>query len=192
MTKKSCLYTFTGDTGQTSLVGGQRVDKDCCRIESYGTIDELNSHIGLLAAMLADEHPQKQVLKFIQNKLFNVGSYLATDNGGCETKCFGLGPEDVAVIEKEIDAMDAAVPALHAFLLPGGHITSAQAHVCRTVCRRAERNIISLQKETFVDADLLKFINRLSDYLFILARFNNYLNKTAEIIWDKDCVCNIH
>ena len=187
MTKKSCLYTFTGDKGQTSLVGGQRVDKDCCRIESYGTIDELNSHIGLLAAMLADEHPQKQVLKFIQNKLFNVGSYLATDNGGCETKCFGLGPEDVAVIEKEIDAMDAAVPALHAFLLPGGHITSAQAHVCRTVCRRAERNIISLQKETFVDADLLKFINRLSDYFYVLARFIAINSENGEIFWNKDC-----
>ena len=192
MTKKSCLYTFTGDTGQTSLVGGQRVDKDCCRIESYGTIDELNSHIGLLAAMLPDEHPQKNVLSFIQNKLFNVGGYLATDNDGCETSCFGLGADDVSAIEKEIDAMDAAVPALHEFLLPGGHITSAQAHVCRTVCRRAERCIISLQRETYVDAYLLKFVNRLSDYFFILARFNNYLNKTDEIIWDKDCVCNIH
>lgn len=192
MTKKSCLYTFTGDTGQTSLVGGQRVDKDCCRIESYGTIDELNSHIGLLAAMLPDEHPQKNVLSFIQNKLFNVGGYLATDNDGCETSCFGLGADDVSAIEKEIDAMDAAVPALHAFLLPGGHITSALAHVCRTVCRRAERCIISLQRETYVDAYLLKFVNRLSDYFFILARFNNYLNKTDEIIWDKDCVCNIH
>ena len=185
--KKSPLYTFTGDSGTTSLVGGQRVPKDDIRIESYGTIDELNSHIGLLAAMLNEENSQKNTLLFIQNKLFNVGAYLATDNGDNLAPCFGLDESAIKKIEAEIDRLDEILPPLHAFLLPGGNPQAAQAHVCRTVCRRAERNIISLAKIAKIHPDVNRFINRLSDYFFVLARFNNFIAKNNEIFWDKHC-----
>lgn len=186
--KKSNLYTRTGDTGTTSLVGGQRVRKDNIRIESYGTIDELNSHLGLLSAIMPENSEQNKTLTFIQNKLFNIGAYLATENEPeKQAQCFGLGKTAIEKLEKEIDILDATVPQLHAFLLPGGNTAAAQAHVCRTVCRRAERNIISLSDTTYIDPDLLRFVNRLSDYLFVLARFNNFITHTSEIFWDKDC-----
>lgn len=185
--KKSCLYTRTGDAGTTSLVGGERVLKDDIRIESYGTVDELNSHIGLLSA-LTDESNQREFLVYVQNKLFNIGAYLATAcHDGEMTECLGLGHDVIGKIEQEIDRLDTEVPPLHAFLLPGGNKAAAQAHICRTVCRRAERRIISLSHQAYVDPLLLRFINRLSDYLFVLARFNNFMAKTDEIFWDKDC-----
>ena len=186
--KKSNLYTRTGDTGTTSLVGGQRVRKDDIRIESYGTIDELNSHIGLLSSMMTEDNCQKAILTFIQNKLFNIGAYLATENPPeKQAVCYGLGKTAIEKLEKEIDSLDATVPPLHAFLLSGGNPAASQAHVCRTVCRRAERNIISLSETAYIDPDLMRFINRLSDYLFVLARFNNFIAKASEIFWDKDC-----
>ena len=185
--KKSNLYTLTGDKGTTSLVGGQRITKNDPRLEAYGTIDELNSHIGLLRQM--DNEPDDDtLLLFIQNKLFVVGSYLATDTSFTQLReASRLHPDDIARIENRIDTLDETVPPLNAFLLPGGTTAAAQAHVCRTVCRRAERRICQVAQEIQIDENIMKFINRLSDYFFVLARFNNYVQKQQEIFWDKDC-----
>lgn len=185
--KKSNLYTATGDKGTTSLVGGQRIAKNDPRLEAYGTIDELNAHIGVLRQ--TGNYPDDDaLLLFIQNKLFVVGSYLATDTTFTQLrKASRLHPDEIARIERRIDTLDATVPPLHAFLLPGGTAAAAQAHVCRTVCRRAERRICQVAQEVEVDENILKFVNRLSDYFFVLARFNNYSANQNEIFWDKDC-----
>ena len=185
--KKSNLYTMTGDKGTTSLVGGQRTTKNDPRLEAYGTVDELNAHIGLLR-QTGNRSEDDALLLFIQNKLFVIGSYLATDTSFTQLReASRLCPEDIARIEDRIDTLDAIVPPLHAFLLPGGTAAAAQAHICRTVCRRAERRICQVAQEVLVDENIMKFINRLSDYFFVLARFNNYTAKQDEIFWDKDC-----
>ena len=177
--KKSNLYTMPGDKGTTSLVGGQRPTKNDPRLAAYGTVDELNAHIGLLR-QTGNRSEDDALLLFIQNKLFDIGSYLATDTSFTQLReASRLCPEDIARIEDRIDTLDATVPPLHAFLLPGGTAAAAQAHICRTVCRRAQ--------EVLVDENIMKFINRLSDYFFVLARFNNYTAKQDEIFWDKDC-----
>ena len=164
---KSMIYTRTGDKGKTSLVGGQRVSKAHCRIESYGTIDELNSFIGLLMAELEDQH-DLEFLLFIQHKLFTVGSYLATDQATTELKIESrITPESIAKIEEEIDQIDGSLPKMTHFVLPGGCRSASLAHVCRTVCRRAERRIYTLAEEYEVEEPVLVFINRLSDYLFV-------------------------
>lgn len=186
--KKSALYTRTGDTGTTSLVGGKRVKKNDIRIEAYGSVDELNANIGVLVTSpnLNDEF--RNIFIYIQNKLFNIGAYLATDNSGNEmTECMGLGHEAISRIEHEIDRLDSEVPPLTNFVLPSGSRRSALAHVCRTMCRRCERRLVSLAETTYVDPCILRFINRLSDFLFVFARFNNVYNQIDEIFWDKDC-----
>ena len=180
---KSMVYTRTGDKGTTSLVGGQRVLKSDIRLESYGTVDELNSHIGLLISLLHNAH-DLEVLTHIQKLLFVVGSNLATDQSNTELKeASVVHAEEVALLEKEIDVIDEALPQLRAFVLPGGCQASAQCHVCRTVCRRAERRILALGEQTEVQPELLQFINRLSDYLFVLARKINIDEKKSEIFW---------
>ncbi len=185
--KKSNLYTLTGDKGTTSLVGGIRIPKDDSRLEAYGTVDELNAHIGVLR-QAANAPEDDALLLFIQNKLFVVGSYLATDTTYTQLReASRLHPEDIARVEERIDTLDATLPPLHAFLLPGGTATSAQAHVCRTVCRRAERRICQVAQAAEVDENILKFINRLSDYFFVLARFSHYIENQPEIFWDKNC-----
>ena len=185
--KKSNLYTLTGDKGTTSLVGGLRISKNDPRLEAYGTIDELNAHIGLLRQM-GNDPDDDALLLFIQNKLFVVGPYLTTDTPFTQLPdASRLHPADIERIENRIDTLAATVPPLHAFLLPGGTAAAAQAHVCRTVCRRAERRICQVAQEVLVDENILKFVNRLSDYFFVLARFNNYVKKQDEIFWDKDC-----
>jgi cob(I)alamin adenosyltransferase len=178
------IYTKTGDKGQTSLVGGQRVSKGCERLESYGTIDELNSQIGLLITYCTDQR-DIDFLTTVQGRLFSVGGYLATDNTqravspGCT-----VTPEMVQSVEAEIDHIDALLPPLHQFILPGGSRAAAVCNVCRTVCRRAERCIIRLQETgVTVDECLTTYVNRLSDYLFILSRKLNADAKTADIIW---------
>ena len=186
--KKSVIYTGTGDKGTTSLVGGQRVSKASERIESYGTIDELNSFIGLLITAM-EEGPDADFLSFVQHKLFNIGSYLATDQETTEIQVPSrVTEESVARIEREIDRLDAELPKMRAFILPGGCRSAALAHVCRTVCRRAEREIYRLV-ETAVPVEelVLKFINRLSDYIFVLARKECIHNNGKEIIWDYTC-----
>ena len=173
--KKSIIYTRTGDKGTTSLVGGQRVSKAHDRIESYGTVDELNSFIGLLITALNDEK-DTDFLSFIQHKLFTIGSYLATDQATTELKIESkVTPESIERIEREIDRL-------------GGCRSAALAPVCRTVCRRAERQIYRLAENCPVEEPVLIFMNRLSDYFFVLARKECINNNGKEIIWDYTCV----
>lgn len=177
------IYTKTGDKGETSLFGGQRVWKDDLRIESYGTVDELNSLIGLALTETVYEEIQ-EVLKRIQNKLFTVGADLATP----EDKKIHIKRVDQSFIdesEKDIDYFSSKVPELREFVLPGGTKAAALLHVCRTVCRRAERNIIALNKSVAINGNILVYLNRLSDLFFVLARFDNYVNGTPDIKWNK-------
>lgn len=186
--KKSLIYTGTGDKGTTSLVGGQRVPKSHQRIESYGTIDELNSFIGLLITSL-DNEEDTDFLLFVQHKLFTIGSYLATDQETTELKIESkVTPESIEKIEREIDRLDNELPKMKSFVLPGGCRSASLAHVCRTVCRRAERQIYRLAEEQTVEEPVLVFINRLSDYLFVLARKECINNNGKEIIWDYTCI----
>lgn len=186
--KKSIIYTKTGDKGTTSLVGGQRVSKAHQRIESYGTIDELNSFIGLLITALEDQKDM-DFLSFIQHKLFTIGSYLATDQDTTELKIESkVTPETITRIEHEIDRVDSGLPRMTNFILPGGCRSASLAHVCRTVCRRAERQIYRLADSVKVEEPVLIFVNRLSDYLFVLARKECINNHGKEIIWDYTCI----
>lgn len=186
--KKSMIYTGTGDKGTTSLVGGQRVSKADQRIESYGSTDELNSFVGLLIDALEDEN-DKNFLHFVQHKLFTIGSYLATDQESAELRIESkVTSESIARIEKEIDRLDSTLPKLAAFVLPGGGRSASLAHVCRTVCRRAERQIYRLAETVPIEENVLIFINRLSDYLFVLARKECILHNGEEIIWDYTCI----
>jgi cob(I)alamin adenosyltransferase len=182
--KKSMVYTKTGDKGTTSLVGGRRVPKTDKRIESYGTIDELNAFVGLMTAEISEKE-DLDFLRFIQHKLFTIGSYLATDRECTELKIESkVTPESIVRIEQEIDRIDSALPRMKAFILPGGCRSAALAHVCRTVCRRAERQIYRLNEITEIEEPLLIFVNRLSDYFFVLARKECVKNSGEEIIWD--------
>lgn len=185
--KKSLVYTKTGDKGTTSLVGGTRVPKTHERLEAYGTIDELNSNLGVLISLLPDGADRTFVLR-IQHKLFAVGSYLATDQENTTLKEASIiTPEHVEEVEKEIDRLDAQLPPLTAFIIPGGCHSAAVCHVCRTVCRRAERRILVLSEKYTISPELLAYVNRISDYLFVLSRELNFLEQKTEIFWDKTC-----
>lgn len=185
--KKSAVYTKTGDKGTTSLVGGTRISKTDVRLESYGTVDELNANLGLLITYLVDELDREFVLK-IQHKLFSVGSYLATDQSKTTLNNSSiLLLSDIEAIEKEIDMIDEQLPPINRFVLPGGSREAAICHVCRTVCRRAERRILSLAMTCSIDENVIAFINRLSDYLFLLSRKQNISKNSSEIFWDKTC-----
>ncbi len=185
---KSMLYTRTGDKGETSLVGGHRVAKDSDRLEAYGTVDELSSHLGVLAAMKEVPEEISEHIKMIQNELFNIGSYLATaQEKGKETTCKSFADNSrIETLEGWIDTLDAGTPAIRAFVLPGGHPAAAAAHVARTVCRRTERIIIRLSRLEFVDEAVIRYINRLSDYLFASARYLNFINNVDEVVWRQD------
>ena len=185
--EKSKIYTCTGDLGATSLVGGQRVKKTDIRIEAYGSVDELNANIGVLMAIPNLQPQIVEVMKMIQNKLFNIGTYLATDNPhGDMVECRGLSSGDVEMLEDAIDRMDAQLPPINNFILPGGTFTASLGHVCRTMCRRCERRVISLADETYVDPTVLKFINRLSDFFFVFSRYQNLVANVDERYWDKE------
>ena len=185
--KKSVVYTKTGDAGTTSLIGGTRVSKTDCRLEAYGTVDELNSFIGLLISYL-EVDKDIDFLHWVQNKLFSVGAFLATDLTKTELSpsCV-ISADDVKKVEFEIDVLDDLLPPLHAFVLPGGETGAATCHVCRTVCRRAERDILNLVADYQISADLLAFMNRLSDYFFVLCRKINIEAGKEEIFWDNSC-----
>jgi cob(I)alamin adenosyltransferase len=163
------IYTKTGDKGQTSLIGGTRVAKHHIRIEAYGTVDELNSWIGLIRDQHVDEHSAKILLE-IQDRLFTIGSSLASDPEKSKMKIPDLKEEDIVLLEKEMDAMNETLPEMRSFVLPGGHSTVSYCHIARCVCRRAERNTIHLAEENFVADLVVKYLNRLSDYLFVLSR----------------------
>lgn len=183
---KSKIYTKTGDAGKTSLVGGTRVEKFHIRLNAYGTIDELNSFVGSLICEVKDED-DLNILSFIQHKLFTVGSYLATETENMPPKAASIiKNEDIARLENEMDKIDSGLPSLKRFILPGGNEAAARAHICRSVCRRAERCIYIVKQELPVDDQILKFVNRLSDYFFLLARKECNKNGT-EIFWDNSC-----
>lgn len=185
--KKSSVYTKTGDEGKTSLVGGTRVPKAHIRLEAYGTIDELNSFVGLLICQIEDEHTLN-TLSFIQNKLFTVGSYLATETESLSPKAASIiHDDDIALLETEMDRIDNELPKIRQFVLPGGSESAARAHICRSVCRRAERCIYRVKEEFPVDTNVLKFVNRLSDFFFLLARCESN-KKGNEIFWDTSCI----
>lgn len=181
------IYTRTGDRGTTSLVGGKRVQKTHVRLEAYGTVDELNAQLGLLATYLPPGDDAATVL-WVQNKLFCVGSYLATDQTDTTLRMESRVDEaDIVRLERAIDEADSQLPPLRAFVIPGGSRGSAVCQVCRTVCRRAERRILALGEVHEVDDRVVAFVNRLSDYLFVLARKLNIIARTDEIYWDKTC-----
>ncbi|MEN9918670.1 MAG: hypothetical protein RL662_1106 [Bacteroidota bacterium] len=184
---KSQVYTKTGDKGTTALVGGTRVAKSHVRLEAYGTIDELNSFVGLLICQVEDKDTLA-VLAFIQHKLFTVGSYLATETEAMPPKAASIITDaNIELLETEMDRMEHDLPKLKQFVLPGGSEAAARAHLCRTIARRSERCIYKVKEEYPVDENILKFVNRLSDYFFVLAR--KECNKLGnEIFWDTSCL----
>ena len=178
------IYTKTGDKGKTSLIGGTKVYKSDLRIESYGTVDELNSFVGLCLDHLKS-HNISNVLAEIQDRLFTIGSALACDpEKETKLKIPDLQEADVELLEKEIDRMNESLPMMKSFILPAGHVTVSSLHVARTVCRRAERCCVRMQKkEIEVEPLIIKYLNRLSDYLFVLARFATLQLGVEEIPW---------
>jgi cob(I)alamin adenosyltransferase len=177
------IYTKTGDKGQTSLIGGTRVAKHHLRIETYGTVDELNSYIGLVRDAFQHEH-SKNILKEIQDRLFTIGASLASDPEKSRMKIPDLLESDVELLEKEIDKMNRHLPELKNFILPGGNIHSSYCHIARCVCRRAERLAVQLYESDRVDEKVIVYLNRLSDYLFVLARFISHTEHSEEIVWN--------
>ena len=178
------IYTKTGDLGKTSLIGGTKVPKNHLRIETYGTVDELNSYIGLVNDLITDG-PSSLTLKEIQDRLFTIGSSLACDpDKEPLMKMPDLKESDVLRLENEIDSMNEVLPAMKFFILPGGHAAVSTAHVARCICRRAERLCVNMQEhDLFIDPLVLKYINRLSDYLFVLSRYIAHSLQVEEIAW---------
>ncbi len=186
---KAKIYTRTGDQGKTRLVGGGCVDKFNPRVEAYGTVDELNSFLGIVrnhlneAVLLVDLNNH---LEFIQNELFNVGSQLACEDEKISLKLPALSSSAVLQMEQKIDAMEAEMPELHQFILPGGILVASHLHFARTLCRRAERRTAELHHQDPRFQDSMIFLNRLSDYLFVAARWVNFKNQQPDVPWKKN------
>jgi len=183
------VYTKTGDTGTTALFGGTRVPKHHIRIESYGTVDELNSHIGLIRDQDINQF-YKNVLIEVQDRLFTVGAILATPpeneilkNGQPRLNINRISDSDILFLENEIDTMDTSLPQMTHFVLPGGHTTVSYCHIARCVCRRAERLVVHLHELEPTDEEVIKYLNRLSDYLFVLARKLSFELEAEEVKW---------
>jgi cob(I)alamin adenosyltransferase len=186
MSKEIKIYTKTGDDGTTGLIGGSRVKKYDLRLEAYGTVDELNATIGVLrsAKLPADV---VEVLSKIQNKLFNIGSLLASDEKGeAFTASLAITESDIQIVEKAIDSYQNQLPELTNFIIPGGDFSSAQCHVARTVCRRAERRILEFAEHSKVQPEIVIYVNRLSDFFFVLSRKLAFDNNIEEVSWKKD------
>ncbi len=179
------VYTRTGDRGSTSLVGGSRIAKDHPRLEAYGTVDELNSWLGLIESSAAIPAAAHATLSSAMNRLFDIGSALATEPES-KWQPAPFPPEATATLEADIDALEITLPKHNRFILPGGHPDSARANIARTVARRAERRIISLAAEVTVDPEILRYINRLSDYLFVLSRAINTVASIPERFWEPE------
>jgi cob(I)alamin adenosyltransferase len=177
--KKAVIYTGTGDCGTTSIVGGKRVPKDHCRVKAYGTLDELNAFTGLLAASL-DNSTTLEFIEGIENDLLTLGSYIATE----DAQCCPIGEERISELERAIDALEEELPQMRSFILPGNTEQAARANVCRTVCRRAERELVTLSGQSGMDSHALAYLNRLSDYFFLLQRT---LMQGKEKMWTKPC-----
>ena len=176
------IYTKTGDKGSTSLLGGTRVSKNHIRIESYGEVDELNSFIGLLRDQDIQEDA-KRILLEVQDRLFTIGSSLASDPGKSKVKIPELSQEDIDLLEKEIDKMNEVLPEMRSFVLPGGHTFVSFCHIARCVCRRAERHVVRLAQNEEVNELVIIYLNRLSDYLFVLSRKIAFDLKAIETPW---------
>jgi len=178
------IYTRTGDQGETSLLGGRRVAKDALRIEVYGTLDELNSHIGLLRDHASGA--RDALLVPIQEKLFSLGSRLASgsEEQADKFKVPQVSETDITTLEAAMDEMDKELPEMRNFILPGGHLAASQAHVCRTVCRRTERLLVTLATAEEVPAMAVRYLNRLSDLLFVLARHLAHVDGVADTPWN--------
>lgn len=181
------VYTRTGDKGQTSIVGGIRMSKASERLEAYGTVDELSSQLGLLASILQTGEYYDMIIR-VQKNLFNVCTNLATDQS--QTPLYDsakLAEGEIELLEKEVDRMMKLLPERQGFILPSGTLAAAQAHVCRTVCRRAERRIVALSEKARISPETLQYVNRLSDYLFVLAKIINFNAGQSEIVWENVC-----
>lgn len=178
------IYTKTGDKGKTSLIGGTKVPKSHIRIEAYGTVDELNSFTGLLIDQLPWEE-SRQVLREVQDRLFTIGSSLACDpDKETKLKIPDLHEEDILLLENEMDRMDGELPEMKSFIIPGGDAAVSTAHVVRCVCRRAERHcVLMLENNIFVEPLVIKYLNRLSDYVFVLSRYIAHRKEVPEIPW---------
>ena len=175
------IYTKTGDGGETGLFGGKRLPKDHLRIEAYGTIDELNSFIGIVKDYAQDETTEN-LLYSIQNQLFTIGSHLACDPEK-PMQLPKIEPKSIEIMEQEIDRLSLSLPTLKNFILPGGHPSNSYCHIARCVCRRAERNVVALSHTEAVEPIIIQYLNRLSDYLFTLSRAFSQWNNAEEIIW---------
>ena len=182
---KSNVYTRTGDGITTSIIGGDRIPKYSLRLEAYGTIDELSSFIGNLVADDAVIDEQRVDLLKIQNMLFNIGGYLATPPSIRKPEVAGLSQDNISEMEGWIDYMDEQLPKLNNFIIPGGCRASAKANMARTVCRRAERRVLQLASEEVINTLVFAYINRLSDYLFVIGRYLNKFADFEEITWQK-------
>lgn len=181
------VYTRTGDQGETSLVGGVRIKKSNIRLEAYGTVDELSAHLGMLVSMMKTGDERDYIIR-IQNNLFNVCTHLATDQS--QTPLYPsahLAEGEIASIEQKIDSLMKQLPERQGFVLPGGVPAACQAHICRTVCRRAERRIAALAEEAQIAPEMQQYVNRLSDYLFVLAKIINFNEGKSEIVWQNVC-----
>lgn len=176
---RATISTGTGDNGTTSLIGGTRVSKDHLRVETYGTIDELNAHMGLLSVAVDDEKT-KLFIEHIEHNLLTIGCSLANE----QKSMYVLSDKDLAILQEAIDTLEASLPPMHSFIIPGGTEAAARANVCRTVCRRAERKLVSMRREHNVEQNIMIYMNRLSDYLFLLQR--QQLNG-EEKKWEKPC-----
>lgn len=191
------IYTRTGDAGQTHLVGGQRISKDDLRIECYGTVDELNACIGAaratseeLSGRVEQLRPFSAILKRIQHELFNLGSILATLPEDVHPKQPRVTSADVQQLEREIDEANGQLKPLRSFVLPGGSRLDAELHICRTVCRRAERLLVALAKQQNVPSEALQYLNRLSDALFVWSRWVNHVSGAPETLWEPNAAAS--
>lgn len=179
------IYTRRGDSGDTSLAGGQRLPKDALRIECYGTVDELNAFVGMACLSASDGLPElAAILKRVQHELFNLGSILATLPEDVHPKQARVTGVEIAQLEKEIDAMNDSLPDLRSFVLPGGTRLNTELHVCRTVCRRAERLAVALARDEQTPEDAVRYLNRLSDALFVWSRWVNHRLGVEEVLWE--------
>ena len=181
------VYTRTGDKGMTSLVGGVRIKKSDIRLEAYGTVDELSAHLGMLVSMINIDEERSLLIR-VQNNLFNICTHLATDQS--QTSLYPsahLAEGEIEFLEERIDKLMKALPERQGFILPGGVIAACQAHICRTVCRRAERRIAALAEVAQIGPEMQMYVNRLSDYLFVLAKIINFNEGKSEIIWENAC-----
>lgn len=181
--KKSVVYTKTGDKGTTALIGGTRVKKHNSRLNAYGTVDELNSFTGMIRSYNIDTHTEETIIA-IQNELFVIGAYLATDSSVSDLRNkLNCDEQKIEYLELEMDQMESNLPPLSNFVLPGGHPVVAYCHICRTICRRTERIVSELSEEMEINSWVLRYLNRLSDYFFVLSRYMTNFYQVKEIPW---------